>query len=47
MLPVFGNKVLGCHNCGIDIWTNPSLSWTELSSSAAAGTSTITIDNEA
>jgi hypothetical protein len=44
MLPVFGNKVLGCHNCGIDIWGCNALSWTDISTSANSGSSSINLE---
>jgi hypothetical protein len=47
MLPVFGNKVLGCHNCGIDIWSKPGLVWTDIAATASAGTSTLSLTTAA
>lgn len=41
-LPVFGNKVIGCHACQFDIHGKPrSRTWSELNSSISAGATTL------
>lgn len=45
-LPQFGNKVLGCYNCTMDIHgLNRNASWAELDSSYLAGVNSITLSS--
>lgn len=41
-IPVFGNKVIGCHACQFDIHGKPRIrTWTELSDTITAGSNTV------
>lgn len=40
-LPIYGNKVLGCHNCRFDIHGRPQVSWTELRDPVAVGSTAL------
>lgn len=43
-LPEFGNKVIGCHHCTLDIHgTAKTPTWTELQTTAAVGATSITL----
>lgn len=43
-LPEFGNKVIGCHHCTLDIHgTRKTPTWTELASTANVGAKSITL----
>ncbi|KAM3144741.1 hypothetical protein pb186bvf_003050 [Paramecium bursaria] len=45
-MPSFGNKVLGCHECTLDIHGKPrNPTWTLLTTTATSGDTTITVDD--
>ena len=46
-MPSFGNKVLGCHECTLDIHGKPrNPTWTLLTTTANVGDTTITVDDQ-